>query len=42
MPGRDYRDILGGGLLVAAGLFTPVATDGASVLYRIDQCGPLA
>ncbi|OCG73901.1 DUF6541 family protein [Microbacterium sediminis] len=26
---------------VEAGLFTPVATDGESVLYRIDQCGPL-
>lgn len=26
---------------VAAGLFTEVASDGESTLYRIDQCGPL-
>ncbi|GAB3600970.1 DUF6541 family protein [Microbacterium tumbae] len=26
---------------VEAGLFEPVATDGESTLYRIDQCGPL-
>lgn len=26
---------------VEAGLFTPVATDGRSSLYRIEQCGPL-
>ncbi|GAB2518986.1 hypothetical protein GCM10027064_15770 [Microbacterium petrolearium] len=26
---------------VEAGLFAPVDTDGESVLYRIDQCGPL-
>lgn len=26
---------------VEAGLFTPVASEGDSVLYRIDQCGPL-
>lgn len=27
---------------VEAGLFTEVATDGDSTLYRIDQCGPLS
>lgn len=26
---------------VDAGVFEPVATDGESILYRIDQCGPL-
>jgi hypothetical protein len=26
---------------VEAGLFTPVASDGGSTLFRIEQCGPL-